>query len=239
MKANIHLPMGPTGDELAEATNRYRNSLRPGKLFDFDIASLDRVGMPIKVASFTDETGFTNDGFGYGASDAEATVGALGEMAETFHTHRGLMEAPACEGIAYTSMVEAFGREAVLDPLTLALPAGYPYSPDLPLRWVRVYRWPDRLPAWAPRECIAPSGGSYATQSSEVVWQGGAAAAQLFPPITCGLGAGTSLEQALAHGVLELLQRDGNCTSFEPWIAASISNSTKCVTRSFNKLSTT
>ena len=36
----------------------------------------------------------------------------------------------------------------------------------------------------------------------------------LFRPITCGLGAGTSLEMALSHGVLELLQRDGNCTRF-------------------------
>lgn len=214
MKVSVNLPMGPAPHELAKAAQQYRSSLHPGQLFDFDIASLDRVGMPIKVASFIDESGFINDGFGYGASDAEAIVGALGEMTETFHTHHALMRAPACECVSYEAMVNAFGFEAVLDPRTLALPAGLPDCSKLPLRWVRVYRWPDGLAAWAPRECIAPGGASYETRSTEILRHGDAPPARLFTPITCGLGAGTSLEQAIAHGALELLQRDGNCTSF-------------------------
>ena len=38
--------------------------------------------------------------------------------------------------------------------------------------------------------------------------------APLTTPITNGLGAGDSFERALVHGLLELLQRDGNCVSF-------------------------
>lgn len=36
----------------------------------------------------------------------------------------------------------------------------------------------------------------------------------LITPITNGLGAGPTLEHALGHGLLELIQRDGNSVNF-------------------------
>jgi YcaO-like protein with predicted kinase domain len=206
--------MKPDPHQLEQAVEIYRRHLAGTELSIFDISSLDRIGIPIHVAALRTDDGFTNDGFGYGGSSAEALVGALGEMSETYHTHQALKRAPACEAVSYREMVERFGADRVLDPLTLCLPAGYPYHDQLPLRWVAVTRWSDGVQCWAPRETIAPGGDSFATQSEQVEFRTDRTPAKLFPPITCGLGAGLTIEQALAHGVLELLQRDGNCTTF-------------------------
>ena len=208
------MPIGPREHELDTATQLYRRHLEPAGLFEFDIGSLDRLGQSVVLAALRTEEGFGNDGFGYGASVAEARVGALGEMSETYHVYRALTDSPACEALSYSAMVLQFGVDAVIDPLELCLPAGSPYSPSLPLRWVELQTWPSGVPVWAPRECVATGGFDYACESSQVVARGSGTSVRLFRPITCGLGAGVSLAQALSHGVLELLQRDGNCTRF-------------------------
>lgn len=207
--------MQPDPKSLAEAIDLYQEHLKDaGDLYSFDISGLDRIGIPVKIAALRSPDGFWNDGFGYGGSADEALVGALGEMTETYHTHRALQRTPAAEGLSYAAMVKKFGADHVIDPLTLCLSAGYPYHSELPLRWVAVSRYPDGGRCWAPRETVAPSGASYATNSEQVAAETGQQAAQLFPAITCGLGAGRDLSSALAHGVLELIQRDGNCTAF-------------------------
>ena len=206
--------MIPSAQALKDAIQLYQDHLPGDGLFVFDISSLDRIGIPIQIAALITDDGFTNDGFGYGGNAEEALVGALGEMTETYHTHYALMRAPACEGLSYREMVDHYGQDNVIDPLTLCLSAGYPYTADLPLRWVAVNRWRDAARCWVPREVVAPGGASYGTRSAHVEHQQANQSARLFPAITCGLGAGISLEQALSHGVLELLQRDGNCTRF-------------------------
>ena len=205
--------MTRTSQPLQTAIQRYRDNLPGDGLFVFDISGLDRIGIPIQIAALTAD-GFTNDGFGYGGSAEEALVGALGEITETYHTQRALLHAPACEGLSFREMVNFYGAEHVIEPRSLCLSAGYPYTDDLPLRWVGVKRWRDGAPCWVPRETVANDGGSYATSSGNVERSEATRSAQLFPAITCGLGAGLSIEQALSHGVLELLQRDGNCTRF-------------------------
>ncbi len=207
-------PIGPSDDELEVATRLYRNHFGSAQVVDFDIGPLDRLGHSIVVAGIRTEDGFSNDGFGYGGSAMEAGVGALGEMSETYHVHRALEHAPACEGLSHQAMVKRFGTHSVIDPLTLCLPAGSDYNPALPLRWVELRAWPQGKPVWAPRECIATNPFTYGTRSSNVLMSTEQQSVCLFRPITCGLGAGISLEQALSHGVLELLQRDGNCTRF-------------------------
>ena len=201
-------------NQLNAAVNTYRRFLEGNDLQIFDISSLDRIGIPIYLASLRAEDGFINNGVGYGNTSTEALVGALGEMSETFHVHRALKSAPVCEAISYSEMAHHFGVAQVIDPLTLCLSAGYAYYDKLPLRWVAVTRLSDGARCWAPREAVAFSGFSYNMHSSHVVLQNNGESARLFPPITCGLGAGLTIEQALSHGVLELLQRDGNCTSF-------------------------
>lgn len=200
--------------QLKHASDTYRQFLRNGELQIFDISGLDRIGIPVFVAAFQGNDGFLNNGVGYGNSSAEAMVGALGEMSETYHVFHALKTAATCESISYKAMVKCYGSDHVIDPLTLCLSAGYPYTEDIPLRWVAVNRFDDGARCWAPRESVAFSGYAYEMVSTCVELQGTETPAKLFPPITCGLGAGVSLEQALSHGVLELLQRDGNCTAF-------------------------
>lgn len=201
-------------DQLNNAVDIYRRFLSGNDLQIFDISGLDRIGIPIYLAALRADGGFLNNGVGYGNTSNEALVGALGEISETFHIHRALGTAPACEAITYSQMVHHFGQDQVIDPLTLCLSAGYPYHDKLPLRWVAVTRLVDGTRCWAPRETVAFSGFSYDIRSTHVELQSNEAHAKLFPPITCGLGAGLTIEQALSHGILELLQRDGNCTTF-------------------------
>jgi ribosomal protein S12 methylthiotransferase accessory factor len=66
-------------------------------------------------------------------------------------------------------------------------------------RWVEVKRWPSGEAVLVPIEYVATYAGDC-----------GADYAPLVVPITNGLGAGLSRDAAIAHGLLELLQRDGN-----------------------------
>jgi len=90
----------------------------------------------------------------------------------------------------------------VIDPLHLCLPAGGPYTPYMPLEWAPLRRYRDGAAVLFPVEFIA----AYSDQI--------APGPRLITPLTNGLGAGSSIAQALAHGLLELHQRDGNVLSF-------------------------
>lgn len=196
------------------AIETYKKGFKDSKINIFDISELDCIGLPIYVASLESSDGFTNNGVGYGNSAAEAMVGAFGELSETYHVHQSLKNALTCESVSFNEMVNEFGSDVVVNPFSLCLSAGYPYHHDLPLRWVSVKRFHDNANCWMPREAVAFGGFSYDLRSSQVELQSNKSAAKLFPPITCGLGAGLSIEQALCHGILELIQRDGNCTTF-------------------------
>ncbi len=179
----------------------YRNSLPPGELDCFRVDGLDRLGVPVTFACHRAGDGSQFDAFGYGATPEQAEIGALGEVTENARAQAGLADAPRVLG-SYRELVKAHGDRAVCDPASLCLPAGSSYSPDTSLAWVAAKRWPGGEPVLVPLEfalCYRCQLGSYQP---------------LTTPITNGLGAGDSLERALAHGILELLQRDGNCTRF-------------------------
>ncbi len=199
-------PLGPTAAQLAHAAEAYRDAMPPGRLRLFDIGPLDSLGLSVYVAGFCGDSGLVFDGFGYGAGPDEALVGALGELSETAHLEAALRGA-AVEIASSAEMTARHGVDRVLDPLTLCLPAGSDYAPTDRLAWIGVRRWPDSATGFAPLESIAATPGQWRAH-------GEGRARMLFRPITCGLGAGLSLERALVHGLLELLQRDGNCTTF-------------------------
>lgn len=187
--------------ELTEVAEAYRRHLPPGDMESFRVDALDRLGFPVILAPFRSDSGLLLDGFGYGASPDEALVGALGEISEQVHCERWFSTATRLQG-SYTALVREHGERGVADPLTLCLPAGSSYTPDMPLTWV----WGERLvggePVLLPLEFVAMHPGLMRGVSP------------IITPISNGLGAGMSREQALVHGLLELLQRDGNCVSF-------------------------
>ena len=179
----------------------YRRHLPPGELQAFRVDALDHLGVPVVSARLIQDDGTTLEGIGYGASAEEAMVGALGELSEEAHCEQALRAMLRTQG-SYVELVDAHGACGVVDPLTLCLPAGSDYSPDKPLSWVRARRVSSGETVFVPEEFAADSPRQLHC------------AAPLVTPITNGLGAGLSFEQALVHGLLELLQRDGNVLSY-------------------------
>jgi ribosomal protein S12 methylthiotransferase accessory factor len=190
-------------DGLPPAADAYLASFPPGEVVAFPIHALDRTGVPVWiVALFLDPAlgleGAMPSGIGYGATDAEAVLGALGEIAEAIQPTLALQAAPKTRG-SYHELVRALGPAAVADPLTLGLPAGSPVGRDTPLAWVEARRARDGATVLVPIDVAAcdwfeldPGYEPFTTL------------------ITNGLGAGPDLDWAIGHGLLEILQRDGN-----------------------------
>ena len=183
---------------LQDIADAFRGSLPAGgQLALSRIDGLDRLGLPVVQAAWLAPDGTAVTGYGYGMTELEAQVGALGELCEEVHVGAWLARAPRVQA----SFAE-LGAGAAVDPLTLCLPAGADYTPDTTLSWVAGYRWPGGAPVLVPTEWVA----AHAYQMAEQP--------RLITPITNGLGAGVDLAHAVAHGVMELLQRDGNVTSY-------------------------
>ena len=168
----------------------------------FRIDALDRLGIPVCEAALLPRNGTTSTiGYGYGFEPIEAEVGALGELCEEFHVETWIARAPRTVA-SYAELVRTRGARHVADPLTLCLPAGSDWTPDTVLPWVEAHRHPSGESVLVPVEWVA----AYPYQMAETP--------RLIMPITNGLGAGFDLEHAIAHGLMELLQRDGNAVAY-------------------------
>jgi len=172
-------------------------------LYEFSLTPLDHVGLPLWSVALIPPDGALSDGFGYGPMLIAAQTSAWGETVEWYWARESLRSMPRRQG-----SVRELQRDGlpVLDPLTLCLDAGKSYSPNTPLIWVEARRYPSHEPVWVPIEAVAPR---YAD-----IGAGVQQADFLFTPITNGLGAGPTFEHALAHGIMEQLQRDGNSANY-------------------------
>lgn len=186
-------------DQYEEAIAAYQRALPPGEMMEFATTPLDHLGIPARTATFFARDGRTRGGLGYGLSDAQALVGALGEMIEEFAASRAVLERPRERG-SYREMGARHGERGVVDPRALCLDAGGPYTPDMPLDWSPTVRLATDETVWVPVEFVATYKGDLGPDSGP----------PLALPITNGLGAGLTRARAVAHGLLELLQRDGN-----------------------------
>jgi ribosomal protein S12 methylthiotransferase accessory factor len=188
---------------------RYRAAL-PGSLHELEITGYDRAGVPTVSAEWVSAGAppsggpSSQTGIGYGRTPGAAATGAWGELTEELLLARCVGRVPPTAG-SYAELVRARGAERVADPVSLVLPAGCDASPDRPLLWLPAVRWRTGEEVLVPAEFVAASPGTlpFAPPSGE--W--------LAPPITNGLGAGDTLERAVLHGLLELVQRDGNTVS--------------------------
>lgn len=167
----------------------------------FRIDSLDRLGIPVVQANLVSPDRPTIIGHGYGLTEAEATTGALGELCEEVHVGAWVKRQTPVQA-SYNSLLARLGATGVADPLTLCLPAGSPYDPDAVRAWLPARRYPSDETVLVPLEWVAIA--SYQLDGRP----------GLITPITNGLGAGLDLEHAIAHGVMELLQRDGNVLTY-------------------------
>ena len=204
MKATQH-------EKTIETTNReetlekFRRAIPVSEVYEFSTTRLDRLGVPLAcVAAWTDE-GAYYDGFGYGAGETGASLGAWGEIMESYFADRFIRRAPRIK--ASFAQLKADGRSTIEPPL-LCLNAGSNYSSDRELTWIEINNLSgaeDKNKTLVPLEAVAV----YPSHAAEI-----AAENLLFRPITNGLGAGSNLAQAIAHGALETVQRDGNCVTF-------------------------
>ncbi|NMO15760.1 YcaO-like family protein [Pyxidicoccus fallax] len=186
---------------LSTAREAYARAMPPGELLLFRDDAIDRVGIPIVASSLRMKDGPWMTSHGYGATEDEAMVSAIGGLAEEVFAETNLRTLPRVHG-SYRALVRGRGPSGVVDPLTLCLPAGSPYHPDLPLTWVEVERLSTGERVLMPEEYVAIHPGQLQGRSPLIL------------PITNGQGAGLSRPQALAHALLELLQRDGNSVRF-------------------------
>jgi ribosomal protein S12 methylthiotransferase accessory factor YcaO len=156
----------------------YKQSLAPaletGTLFEFPLAEMDRLGLPLWNVALIGGDGALSDGFGYGPTLEAAQTSAWGETTEWYWAREALKKRMRVTG-TYAKLRK---RLPLIDPVTLNLSAGSDYSYETtPSVWVEARRWLSGEPAWV-------------------------------------LGAGPTPAHALAHGILELLQRDGNSVQY-------------------------
>lgn len=155
--------------------------------------------MPVWSASLWPDDGAPGiHGAGYGADDDQARAGALGELAEEWAAAAAIARLPRTR-----ASFAALGPARAVDPRTLSLPAGSQWRPEHELEWVVARRHPSGEEILVPVEFAASSAGALSNERPPLI-----------TPITNGLGAGDTLERALAHGLLELLQRDGNSVAY-------------------------
>ncbi|WP_369130004.1 YcaO-like family protein [Modestobacter roseus] len=184
---------------------RYLASFPPG-VEEFPIEGLDVLDVPLHSAflsSTPDHPG--GSGLGYGATREEARTGALGEMAEmalSVRAHAGLDRVHG----SYRELARTEGRDRVADPRTLCLEAGSDYVDDRPLQWLPMSRTRDGEQVLVPAELVVSAPEELPGDPPPGGW--------LTTVISNGQGAGFDAERAVGHAVLELLQRDGNVTTF-------------------------
>ena len=189
---------------LEAVADAYRACLPPGELGSLRVDPLDRVGLPVVATDWSGPGQPPFSAFGYGTGEAQARVGALGELAETVLLTADLT-GRARETGSFRELVARRGADGVADPLTLGLPAGSPYTPDTVLQWLAATRWRTGEAVLVPAEFVACRAADLPGEAPPGGW--------LTTPVTNGLGAGDTVERALSHALLELVQRDGNTVS--------------------------
>ncbi len=189
---------------LEHTIDTFVHTLGAGSLSEFALTPLDTVAVPVWATWWTGD-GSATGGIGYGLTEQRARVGALGECVEHVCAWRALRTAARRSG-SYAGLVAALGPDAVVDPRLLGLPAGVDLTDERVLQWLPMRRLRDEAQVWVPAEFVASSADELPGAAPPDGW--------LTVPVSNGLGAGSSLDQAVAHAVLEVLQRDGNGLTF-------------------------
>jgi ribosomal protein S12 methylthiotransferase accessory factor len=191
-------------DRVTDPAAAYRASLPEGWTTELDLRGYDRTGVPVVATVWRSADGTrSGHGVGYGATEAAAAIGAWGELAEQVLLDDALLHVEP-RTATHRELVAERGADRVADPRTLVLPAGA--DPDRPLRWLPTTRWATGEDVLVPAEFVAPHAGGVAGGPPPGGW--------LVTPITNGMGAGDTAERAVAHGIGELLQRDGDTVDF-------------------------
>lgn len=148
---------------------------------------LDHIGIPC-WASFRPNAASISTNQGKGLTDAAARASAIMEAVEF-----ALAERPQvlCRTASANELTKA--GASWLSPNRL-LPIGHDLDPDRPISWVPGYRLISRDSTWVPFDLISMDAGR--TELSGIC------------KTTNGLAAGNTIEEAILHGVRELVESD-------------------------------
>lgn len=183
-------------------------SVPGGQTIEFAITPLDVTRVPVWTVTRWQDDGEMLNGIGYGLTDDRARVGGWAELLEQAAGHHAIPKMNR-----RTATYAQLKREgvAVLDPLELRLPAGSTYTHEMSVVWVEAHRLDVSAadfkgePTWVPVEAAA-------THNFDCRLPAGTA--PLYQCISNGSGAGDTIERALTHALLELVQRDGNSAGY-------------------------
>ncbi|MCP1715097.1 ribosomal protein S12 methylthiotransferase accessory factor [Methanocalculus alkaliphilus] len=152
-----------------------------------DITGLDRLGIPVfSCIRPTAAGGAISVYNGKGATPVAARVSAIMEGIERCSAE---MEKPPVTVARYSDLLS---REPAVNPVDLILPSGA--DPDAPLPWVAGY---DIL---REEEVLLPAHAVYHPVAR--------ACSPLFRTNTNGIASGNTLEEAIFHGLMEVIERD-------------------------------
>ncbi|MCX6694436.1 MAG: YcaO-related McrA-glycine thioamidation protein [Methanomicrobiales archaeon] len=168
-----------------------------------DITSLDRIGIPVfSSIRPTALNGAISVYNGKGATPTEAKVSAMMEGIERYSAEPGAL--PIIRGTFDTLTAEY----DVVDPATLILPRNA--DPSAPFPWVEGFSVPDWTPVLLPAHAVF----------HPFMWEG----PPLFRTNTNGLASGNTREEAVFHGLMEVVERDA-------WSLAEASRTTGNIVR--------
>ena len=169
-----------------------------------DITNLDRIGIPILSAIRPSAAkGAISIYSGKGSTEQRARISAIMEGFERCLAERQGLNTNIVSPISAPALVESYSKArenfSVLDPKSLLLPQ--PYDPQLLLEWVGAY---DLLNG---EEIFVSANAVYHPYDAPGRCQ------KLFLSNTNGLASGNVIEEAILHGLLEVIERDAISTA--------------------------
>lgn len=164
-----------------------------------DITNLDRLGIPVFSAIRPSAAkGAISIYSGKGSTDQRARISAVMESFERCLAERPGLNANIAGNISAPALVESYAtaRENynMLDPKNLLLPQ--PYTPNSLMEWVGAYDLINK------EEIFVSANAVYHPYDAPGQCQ------KLFLSNTNGLASGNALEEAILHGMLEVIERD-------------------------------
>ncbi len=204
----MKVSQGPAAGEYDRVLADLAASVPGGQTIEFALTPLDVTGVPVWTVTRWQPDGEMLNGIGYGLTDDRARVGGWAELLEQAAGHATIPHLP--RRTATFNQLRADGV-AALDPLALRLPAGSSYHHGQPVVWVPARRLDVTAPGLAGETVLVPVEAA-ATHNFDCRLPAGMA--PLYQCISNGSGAGDTLERALDHAMLELVQRDGNSAGY-------------------------
>ena len=169
-----------------------------------DITNLDRLGIPILSAIRPSAApGAISIYSGKGSTEQRARISAIMESFERCLAERPGVNANIEGGISAPALVESYATAiescSVLDPKALLL--AQPFNPSSLMEWVGAY---DLM---SGEETFISANAVYHPYDAPGQCQ------KLFLSNTNGLASGNVLEEAILHGLLEVIERDAISTA--------------------------